>query len=128
MAKVLLRTKRIIQNVVGDGKLLSVHLQEHFFLPFLYTVSVIVVVLMLSMSFFTNICVNHIPTLASFTGILFLMTWITVFWHFVINSQRFYLLLDDLGHLVGESEYLAYVIIESLTKIIVFSLILSLKE
>lgn len=105
MTKVSIRTKKLIQNIVGDGRLLPDQFREHFLLPIVYTISVSVVVLMLSVNIITSIDVDTLPAFASFIGSLTLMVWMITYWHFVINSQRFYLLLDNMRHLVEGSVY-----------------------
>lgn len=94
---IVLKTRINFQNIIGER---NAFLLQH---SIVYASFLISFVMASAVAFVSSFRVNIIGACTSLIGSLTLSIWFAVSWHYFINRERFYLILDDMEKLLNES-------------------------
>lgn len=95
-------SKKFFQNIVGDGQVWPSKFREKVILPILISLLLVSMQIATALNSCINTDGNIANTVTSFMVFLFMISWIPIYWHFLVNRQRIYSLMDDMNDLIDE--------------------------
>lgn len=97
------RSPHILQTMIGKAHLLPNYLTEQIIVPFVISIFPLAIIIAGTVDFILNCRENLIRACNALIPVLGYVVMLTIYWHFTINRQRFYLIFDEMKVIVGTS-------------------------